>query len=624
MRRWLAILLLSLTAVLSAAPNSQKLYTVSDDIYKDIEALCREAGVIGPQSFSPMTASALKIALERIDTDRLSADSYRLYLELKDELESPETLFESGWFAINAPLSLNLGVNIAPYDRFDYSNRIEITEDSDPEELNDKLDRNRDIESLIPYRYQDPAIKLGAEFYFGDNVYMEGQISIGNNNDHMYQSTLGWLIDFYDGQFYTTDMPDTENVSFMDRNFPHRAGLSAGNDCFAFVIGRFPHSMGSGVTGNLAIGDNFIYQDIMTVSFMSRWFTYNISLTHFDSMIEPWEHTDTSSSFVYNPYRWWAEFSPQKFTGPQQYRIAHRFDITPIDQLRVVLNLVTLYRTDSGLDIRIFEPFMVHHNLFNYTNTTEMVFYDEANNLMSLEIEGALPLGFSVSGQLVFDQITLGIEEGGLPPAYGILLNLKHSVNAFGGHFNSWFETVYSSPYLYLNGKYTTDGSGNRVYEYNLDYVVGYSSWSNADYGYSGYIYGPDNLTFSIGTEFEKDDYKIGGNLMYKIQGQNGLRHTSPWVKVTYIDMSHAVFPEDGNFSTAFISGGIDKAEHLLKLAFYGKLRFPWPSLELYGAMGFNMYWNYNNKAGDDRFLPQATIGIRWTGINPEWLSSAE
>ena len=53
------------------------------------------------------------------------------------------------------------------------------------------------------------------------------------------------------------------------------------NDYINFTAGHYPHSMCNGITGNLLVGDNFYYQEIITLSFMSR-FTYNISVTHFN------------------------------------------------------------------------------------------------------------------------------------------------------------------------------------------------------------------------------------------------------------------------------------------------------------------------------------------------------
>ena len=57
----------------------------------------------------------------------------------------------------------------------------------------------------------------------------------------------------------------------------------------------------------------------------------------------------------------------------------------------------------------------------------------------------------------------------------------------------------------------------------------------------------------------------------------------------------------------------------MFKVAVYGKMFFEYENLELYGAIGMNMYWNYNNKPGQDMFLPQASVGVKWTGLNNDW-----
>ena len=173
MRILVAIMvLLAALSPLAADTNDQKVYTVRDSMYYTVEALCREAGGVGPQSVSPMTARALLIALERIDPEDLSASAYREYTEVMEELKSPDALFNENGFGANINLEANLGFSVAPFGKMDYSHRIDITADSDPAELNEQLDRNRDIESLMPYRYQDPMLTIGADFLFVDNVYL--------------------------------------------------------------------------------------------------------------------------------------------------------------------------------------------------------------------------------------------------------------------------------------------------------------------------------------------------------------------------------------------------------------------------------------------------------------------
>ena len=63
-------------------------------------------------------------------------------------------------------------------------------------------------------------------------------------------------------------------------------------------------------------------------------------------------------------------------------------------------------------------------------------------------------------------------------------------------------------------------------------------------------------------------------------------------------------------------SGGWKTAEHLLKLALYGKYNINgnvWGDISLYSAFGFNTYFNYCHKPGEIEFQPQLLIGAKYT-----------
>ena len=86
---------------------------------------------------------------------------------------------------------------------------------------------------------------------------------------------------------------------------------------------------------------------------------------------------------------------------------------------------------------------------------------------------------------------------------------LKYSSKIGDGRFNLWFESVYTNPYLYLNGKRYKKEDSKTGIEHNLDYIIGYQSEYMNDYGYSGYIYEPDNIVFSIGAKYSVPDEKL-------------------------------------------------------------------------------------------------------------------
>ncbi len=592
------------------AVNLQRTYTSRDWEYQLTDMLAREAGVVGTPGISPFPASGLLIVLERIDPLSLSSESREDLEALKAVLsgDNEAVVFESGSMAVEADAAVNFRADIADYSQFDWSNQWT---DGRGEYVQD-----RHNETIVPFRYQTPFLSVLMRVYFGSWFQLEGGIAVSNNNHHLYESSLGWVINKYNGELLTLGMPDQFPAS-LQFDFPWRAGISAGNEYFNFIIGRYPHSYGSGVTGNLIIGDNFTYQEIAQLTFMNNYFMYGLSVTNFDQQIP------ASMEGLSNALATDTSFSQREFSGDQQYRIVHRFDVNVLNRVRFTFDLSTLYNTDNGLDLRFFYPFFIHHNLSNYTNEPGMSYYDEANNIMGFSIEGALPFGLSASFSFVLDQASTYTEkQNTVPSAYGMLANIKHTARIPSGRFNSYLEFVLTNPYLYLNGKYY-DGE-NPVYEYNLDYIVGYYSMNLSDVGYSGYISGPDSIVLSLGTEFIADaGYKVGGSLSYRLRGENGYRVASAKMadgdhNHTYIDMSHAVFNEGD--SARVPSGDWNKVEHMIKAAVFASYTFPVPNIEVYAGAAFHLYYNYDgNPEADGVFKPQAMIGVKWTGLDNSW-----
>ena len=564
-----------------SASNMQKVYTTRDDMYIQVDRLCRLAGVTGPSSFSPISARGLEIALNRIDPASLSEKEQKEYGRLKAELTG-NYLFSSDGFDFNLNTGVNVGVNIADYSNFDFSNSDGIAPD-------------RRNEALLQYRFEIPAIYIHPAFNFGDYVYMEANFALQNNNHHMYETTFGWLLTSYNGHL---SVFGSEGPTNPPGELPLRAGLSIGNDNLSFIIGRYPHSVGNGITGNLVIGDNFIYQELTALSFMSRYFTYNISVTRFDQM-----ETPNAGSTI-------TDISRNEFTGPQQFRVVHRFDINIIDKVRIGLNLGTIYNSNFGFDIRFFYPFVLGHNYYNYDNSTIKRSFDEANNILSLSGEWAITKGLSFYGEVAIDQFQLPWEDSTtVPPAFGVLLNLKYSVQIGDGVLDSWIEGVYTNPFIYLNQKIDEDG----IHDFNLDYIVGYEMSTLADYGYSGYQYGPDSFVLSFGSNYTSDNerWMVGGSLMYKLRGLKHLSHSYNGLYDTSIDMGNAVIGDDfAGISTP--SGGLSSAEHMIQLKAYGNYLILDTGIQVYGLVGFNMYFNYCNQEGKNHFSPMGSLGFIW------------
>ena len=588
----LLAVLLSLS-VLQAA-NLQKVYTTRDAVYRRVEALCSQAGVTGPSTFSPVPAAALIIALERIDEAELPADLAEEYATLCALLtEDDDALVREEHFTFDFNSAVNLGFNIADYSDFNYGH-------TDSKEA----DYDRREDTLVPYRYEDSFLALGVEMTFGDHIYLEGRYDIKNRNQLMQESTLGWL--------YTAQIPGEKSgfMTGMATEWPYRAGASIGNEYINFMIGRFPHSLGGGITGNLLVGDNFSYQEISNLSLMSNFLTYNISVTRFDQQI----------AYGGNPSH--TDFSRHEFDGMQQFRVVHRFDFNIADRGRIALNLATLYNSHYGFDIRFFYPFVLSHNYYNYSGGLEKTDYDEANNILSLEAEWNIIKGLKASFQIAVDQFQLPWEDkASLPGAYGILGNLEYTVRAGDGTLRSWVEAVYTNPYLYLNGKRYSAEDGSTLIDYNLDLVVGYHMHYMDDFGFSGYVHGPDSIVVSAGAAYLNGDgrFEVGGNILYRIRGMKGIKLNASDDANTVIDMGDAVIEGSSDEfmnNTSSPSGGWKRAEHLLKLALYGIYDFPsysWGRISTYAALGINTYFNYCHVPGKTEIQPQMMLGVKWT-----------
>lgn len=578
------VLSLCLNAGLGFAGNMQRVYSVEDPVYQRVDELCQRTGVIGPTNFSPMNARALEIALDRIDASALSSKDRAELETLYSVIKGGGYLLEEKNFKLDLDLGVNLMLNVAPYSDFDYVSGLQY-------------DVVRREEQLVPYRFEAPSISLAPKLFFGDNVFLEVGYYQKDNPSHMFESSFGWLLTDYNGLSF---FGSNAYTSFANEE-PTRAGLSAGNDYFNIMLGRFGHSIGSGITGNLVIGNNFNYQEIATLSFMSNCFAYNISVTRFDNL------ENTSSSNVVIPSR-------NEFTGEQQMRVVHHFDFNILKKVRLSLDMGTIYESSSVFDMRFFYPFVLGHNYYNYTNALQKEAYDEANNIMALNLELALPLGFKLTAQFVIDQFQTYFEnENSVPAAYGALANLRYSSNLGKGRIGAYFEFVYTSPYLYLNGKYDED----TVIDYNLDYFVGYQNTFLSDFNFSGYRFGPDSVVFALGADYEGDvGWTLGGEVMYKASGEKRVSlYSTGAVKVTYYDMANAYIEQDyTQRATGFLSTGWKDAEHLIQVKVNGSYTFE-HNIIIYALAGLNTYFNYDLQVGVTKLIPQLSVGFKWAGL---------
>ena len=539
MKKCLFVLIISVFAVF-ALSASQKLYDAASYEYRTVRQLCLMSGVNGPSSVTPVTENELKTALDRIRTDKLPAGVIEEYQNIRELL-----------FAMNEEFSMDFGVNISP--------QVFIAENYDAE------DRNY---FFMPYSEEKPSVELGGRFGFGNNAFIEGYLPIINSpiSKGMFKQSFAWLINHKDGKWNINGT----NATGMNAEVPFLVRGAIGNEWVNLVLGRTHHSIGTGYTGNLIIGDNFAYQEVMKLGFFSRNFNYNISYTHFDTQ---------------NGLLW---FDTESFSGKNQIRIDHRFDIGITDTFLLSADLCTLYFADSAFDPRYFNPLMLAHNYYNYKEDTVLTPGDEANNLFGLSFDWVIIPGLKLGGQFALDQYQTAFEDkDALPQAAGYLLNLSYTMSAGKSNvITLWGEFVHTSEYLYCNTKYNDAQMTSP--NYNYDYILGYKrrDWQASSASYTGYPEGPAATVYALGAEFDAQSIGLNvyGEISYTEKGSKGIYDPT-------------LIPSDNKIKQKTLEISLSAEYELNKLVTF------------FGGASFRKIENYRNTAGDDRFVPQAYMG---------------
>ena len=539
MKKIFIVILLSLI-LNSIFATSQTLYDKSSHEYYLTQSFAELSGIIGPSTATPITADELLLVLNRINTSNLPITLKQEYEQLVESLSTPTNIFDATFKLAVSP-QLFLSTNAKTRDDF-----------------------------FIPYRDEIPGIEFGSKVSFGENIFLEGYIPIVNSPYKQISNlntSFDWFLNYKNGHFNFMGANATGQLA----EIPKLARGSIGNKWANIILGRSRHSMGLGYTGNLLIGDNFNYQELLKLSFFSNPFTYNISLTHFDEQ-------DGLESF-----------KTASFGGKHQTRVVHRFDFNIFDKVRAVVNLGTLYYVDSAFDIRWLTPFMIAHNYYNYDESTILTSGDEANNIFSFEVEAAVAPKWTVSAQFILDQFQTFFEDkGALPMACGALLNLSYTTSIDNAILKIWAEGVYTSKYLYRNEKY--DDGNKQNPNYNYDYILGYHrrAWQTPEISYTGYQYGPDSFVVASGFSYNDivKNYEISSLLQYRNQGASGIYYPT----FTVPDLTR---------------------EHIITLTTLAK--WTWlPSLDIFGGASASVNYNTNHNAGDVSFTPQLYFGLKW------------
>ena len=548
----LLVLIFTILFTLPLFSGNQRLFDAFSPEYKNVVKLCKIAGVVGPSSATPITADELKMAIERIDISKLDNNHKAILDGVLQRLKSEDDF------------SYDIDFSIAP--QLFYSKNYEKIEQKD---------------FFIPFNEQEPFLNLAIELEYGNTAFFETSYELMNSSaiginqtEYGYSvkpgiplSSFGFIVDYRGGVLTTSSIKDQTVSNYVE--FPSVARGAIGGKWMNVVVGRTRQQMGSSRTANLVLGDNYRFQEAMDFSFFAKPFTYSLNLTHFDVQAKNGvvEHT--------------------RYSGPkQQIRIMHRFDVTPVNNFRAVLDLGNVMYTDNPFDIRYLIPIFMSHNLYNYEETTEtdVNSHDEANNIMGFEFEYVPLPRLELHIQIVVDQFKTVFETNStLPNAIGGMIGASYlkSFNEFDADF--WAEAVYTSPVLYINNK-TTNGVKNN----NYDWALGY--WrhnTQGDLEWSGYKGGPGVTALTLGCDFDfyKKDIELKSNLTIKVSNDR-----------SYTDIN--IEPVNKKY---------------LYLQFDNIVNWNYSKhISLYGGLSAQARWDLMNNT-PFRFLPQCAFGFKWS-----------
>ena len=508
------LIMFSLSAV-----GIQKVYNFSDYEYIECRSICLQAGVAYP-SVQPVTGTELAIALSRVDDGKIGKELLERKNNLLSLLEHPNMMFVQNGYAFDIGGSLSPEIYIHNEDLYEF-------------------------ESFIPYHQRKPFAELHFEAGLKDQAYLyfkfEEKDSLRNiANKIDYHTNFTSILDY--------DKNTGQLVLFgrLSQAFqPFHAGISIGNDLINFQM----------------VGDNFVMQEYLKLSFFSPWFGYDLDLSIFDQQNGP------------------LSFSKFTMSGYHQYRIMHRFSFAPLSNLSISATLGGIYQVD-GFDIRILTPMMLVHSFNNFSDEPEVQTSDEGNNIMSLEISWNFCPGWMFHTQVAMDQLQLRRESGDIPNAFGFLFNIQNDARVSNGNLHSHIEAVYTMPYLYLN--YKTDDSG--TLDYNYDFILGHwLSWGS-EIQYSGYRYGPDVFMLSVGSDYYTLDWTIGGDVSYRFKGMHGIPYY-PGIEDTFENYFK-------NESQPNIY------EHTIQLSVGGSYTFDKMNITLSSSFFYCHIWNYHHEKG--------------------------
>ncbi len=562
------VLCIVLTCICSMAFASMQQFYQHDEKVRILAELCRKSGVSMPAYIYPVSGDTLNYFIENADlSSKMNEDDKESLAELKSKFSGDKLL-------VNMSEDFAFDVELTAAPTFLIS-----SEKMDYRDIKDKAD---DVDWIV--KANDIPDFLLAEADLKLSKYAFGHFEYGFTTDstffHRNQFEHNILINPISSKVLRNGKEISKGR--VD-NGPYHAYLSIGADNMNLAIGRMRVSSSNGITGNLGVGDNFLFREAMIFTLNAWPFTYQYMLNRFDAELDD-SYSQSNESGVAVP--WFA---------------MHKATMNLLDN-HLNIGVYEAVLSYSEFEPRVLSPFILMHNLLTYRNGNE-------NNLFGVELDWSFDFGLDVHAQAVFDQIQLKGETEEKPDAFGFLANAKYTAKLGKGSITCFAEGVYTNPWLYLRAEkdnYSDDTQKGEYYKYDL--IAGNyfgTLWaqnpgsskavSYQDSHYLGYGFGPNTILGDAGIVYRLPLNIASADFMVKCSGYE--------YKSAKSGKHHSPCVESG-----------DKAEVLLQIRVQDTMSFFDGGLSLTGIAAYQHYFNYKNKGSDSHNDVQTMVSV---GVRP-------
>lgn len=540
---------------------------VDDKIYDAISYLYIMQGKAQPSSALPWSGAEFQEYLEVIEYDALSPEGKAIY----DRLDS--LLGIDANIGLDSAMPIKLGVDL----------QTNVLLHSNEKRFGKELFIRNPIVS------EQPFLTAYAEFWGSTFAFAHVEVSLGFSTPVASMEDKGKVNLASDERY---DSMFASNIPFLSAGslsmaFPQQGYVSLGRPGVNLIIGRAKAKWGVGKTGNLFIGGNLPYDDIIRFNIYSEVFNYTFLL---DLFCHPQNlakaHTDEMQGI--------------------QFLMAHRLEFWLFKKkLSIAIEESVMYQsTDGSIQWQVINPFLIFHNYYMKAN---------ANSLAGLEIGYTIIPGLNLYGQFVLDDLAIAGEEkqpesGASPNAAGYLAGIKYYYPLGPGYIYSIVEGAYTDPFLYLRNKEPDSVNyGNTDFIATIrQYSASATNQTNYRRRYVGYQYGGDAIVA---------DLSIGYQIPFKYGFETEIFYMAHGI--TRMDSAYAEYDGTGqsvihtpSTSNPFDAAAGGEVEHTLSVGIKGNWSVT-DYLSLTGSLDVVYIWNMYNQEDVNESDMQLAIGCK-------------